>query len=607
MIRVLALFTLFAVAATSDGTAQEPDGQALYEERCAACHEGGAPKAPHREMIALQTRGTIVKAMSEGVMMDQSAGLTGDEMAAIAAYLSQLEVSASAAEPPRCHATDWYDARKTAGFEGWGLDENNHHYIAPEVAGFDLSDLLDMELKWAFSFPDANRARSQPVIAGGALFVGSHNGSVFALDAESGCMHWRYQANTEVRTAIGHTEIGGTPYLYFGDLIGHAYVIDAVTGTEVWKRKVDDHPSATITATPAYHDGRLYVPVSSLEVTPAADPAYECCTFRGKVVAVDALTGAELWRGFTIDEEPAPYGKTVVGTQILGPSGAPIWAGLLLDRERGLVIAGTGENYSSPPTGTSDAIIAFDMASGEKRWVFQATPNDAWNVACMMEDRSNCPVEDGPDFDFGAGPLKVDAEPVDLVLAGQKSGIVHGINADTGALLWQRKIGRGGIQGGIHFGMAVGDGRLYAPVSDFVDDVERDFPHQPGIAALDPVTGDLLWQTIHEDICDGRLFCSPGISAAVTAFKGGVLAGAMDGMLRAYDGETGEVVWSYDTTVYVETTSGAKARGGSMGGAAAPVAYNGYLYVNSGYGIYNHMPGNVLLVFGPKDPAPADR
>ena len=65
---------------------------------------------------------------------------------------------------------------------------------------------------------------------------------------------------------------------------------------------------------------------------------------------------------------------------------------------------------------------------------------------------------------------------------------------------------------------------------------------------------------------------------------------------RGYDAASGKVVWEYDTTDEVTGISGVKGRGGSMGGGG-PVVYDGMVYVNSGYGLYFHMPGNLLLAF----------
>jgi polyvinyl alcohol dehydrogenase (cytochrome) len=165
--------------------------------------------------------------------------------------------------------------------------------------------------------------------------------------------------------------------------------------------------------------------------------------------------------------------------------------------------------------------------------------------------------------------------------------------------VWHTKVGRGGIQGGIHFGMAADGDTLYVPISDGEDG--RTYPEErrPGVYALDMKTGGYLWKSPAPDVCNGRKFCERGISAATTAIPGMVLAGGMDGVLRIHDGATGAVLWENDTTAEVTATSGVKTHGGSIGGAAGAVVSGGRIYVNSGYGIYGHMPGNVLLVFGP--------
>jgi polyvinyl alcohol dehydrogenase (cytochrome) len=414
-----------------------------------------------------------------------------------------------------------------------------------------------------------------------------------------------------VRTAV---VIGGpaadaandsAPLAYFGDLLARVYAVEATTGRLLWSVKVDDHPNATITAAPVAHDGRLYVSVSSLEVTSAADPNYACCTFRGSVVALDARTGAILWKSYTIPEPAREAGRTRAGTAILAPSGAPVWNSPTIDPGRGWLYVGTGENYSSPASDTSDAVLALRLADGSIAWRAQQTAGDAWNVACMMRDNPNCPIENGPDVDFGAATILARrAGGRDLVLAGQKSGDVHALDPQAdGRRLWSRKVGRGGIQGGVHFGMALDGGRLFVPVSDMRNEFSEgkvyDGPPRPGLYALNAATGELLWSAPAADVCGGRPFCEPGISAPVTAIPGAVIAGHMDGRLRAYDSATGAVIWEYDTLREFETVGGVRARGGSVGGGAGPVVHDGMLFASSGYDIYNHMPGNVLLAFGP--------
>jgi polyvinyl alcohol dehydrogenase (cytochrome) len=198
-----------------------------------------------------------------------------------------------------------------------------------------------------------------------------------------------------------------------------------------------------------------------------------------------------------------------------------------------------------------------------------------------------------------------DATRGDLLLAGQKSGMVYGIDPEQrGRIVWNTRVGRGGIQGGVHFGMATDGERLFVPISDMKDEhdgrVHTD-ASRAGLYALDPRTGRLQWSMPADDVCAGRQFCDPGISAAITSIPGAVLAGHMDGRLRAYDAASGKVVWEVDTTQEWKTVSGEIARGGSFGGGAGPMVVDGKVFAASGYGLYFHMPGNVLLVWGRSD------
>ncbi|MDH3644141.1 MAG: PQQ-binding-like beta-propeller repeat protein, partial [Gammaproteobacteria bacterium] len=486
---------------------------------------------------------------------------------------------------------------------GWGMQPTNTRMIPDAVAGLSKADVPNLKLKWAFGFPGANRARSQPTLAGGAIYVGSHNGLVYALDQETGCTRWSYRSASEIRTGIivetwQAGDADAQPRAYFGDVLGNVYAIDARTGAGIWRVRVDEHPNATITGSPSLHDGRLFVPVSSLEVSLAADPSYECCTGRGSVVALDAATGETVWKTYTIEQTPVVQSQNRAETNMMGPSGAMVWNSPTIDAKRNQLYIGTGENMSSPATLTSDALFAMDLDTGKVNWVFQATPNDAWNVACGTTQPDSCPEEDGPDFDFGAGTLMLTASEVgDLVIGGQKSGKVHAVDPDTGKLVWQTRVGRGGIQGGVHFGMAADAERLYVPISDMADGRTYPDPDRPGTHALDPNTGKELWWSVAPDVCEDRNFCHPGVSQAITTTSGMVFSGGMDGVMRIHDSESGEVLWEMDSTSTIPTVSGEEAFGGSFGGGSAPVIQDGLVVLSSGYGIYLHMPGDLLMVF----------
>jgi len=602
----------------TDAPAAHP-GETAYLEYCASCHDKAVYKTPSRLFIGLMGARNVLAAMNDGPMSEQAAALDDVSRKAIAEFLTGQNPDdvPPDVDPPLCDAQHGFDPAKPPVSLGWGVDHANSRFQPLETAGISRDQVAALEVKWAFAYPNAIKARSQPVVGGGAVYFGSHDGTVRALDAKTGCLRWTYRATAEVRTAPvispwSAADDDPRPILYFADLLARVYALDARSGELRWMIKVDDHPDATVTGSVALAGDRLYVPVSSLEVVSAADPQYECCTFRGSVVALEAATGNVTWKNYTIDNEPGESGKTVAGTRTLGPSGAPIWNSPTIDLQRNRLYVGTGENYSTPADGNSDAVIAYDLDSGEKLWVSQQTVNDAWNMACLIEgveDHSNCPVENGPDYDFGASVILVPLDDGrDIIVGGQKSGYVMGIDPDSGKTLWNLKLGRGGVQGGVHFGMASEGRRVYVPINDMyyaVDDQRyaADDQPRPGLYAVDAETGELEWSSPAPVTCGDLENCDPGISHAIAAIPGTVVAGHLDGHLRIYAGDSGELLWDLDTVQDFETVSGEIARGGSFSGGGAAVA-DGMIYINSGYGMYNHMPGNLLLAIGVAEPTP---
>ncbi len=583
------------------GVAIDPEnhpGKNLFAANCATCHNGQVPKAPATVWLEMMAPDAILGSLEGGIMSAQSSHLGMTEKRQIAEYLTRvsLENYVRPAPPKSCGAERMTFDGVPPAAAGWGHDTARH--IPAKVAGLGAADIPALKLKWAFAYPAAVRARSQPAIGWSTIFVGSQDGTVYAFDLETGCLKWSYRATAEVRTAI--VADAENQRLYFGDFLGRAYAIDAFTGKEVWRTKVDDHPNATITGTPTFGGGRLYVPVSSLEVTSAADPSYACCTFRGSVVALDPDTGATIWKTHTIPEPPSKQAETTIGTPVLGPSGAPVWTPPAYDRKRDWIFVGSGENYSSPADENSDALFAIDAKTGRKIWQRQFTSGDAWNVGCMMGNE-NCPTENGPDVDLSAAPLLVTAsDGREMVIAGQKSGVAYGLDASDGELVWERRLGHGGTQGGVHFGMATDGNSVFVPIVDMEDTHDARIydksQYGAGLHAIDALTGAVRWSALADNICGERQFCDPGISAAATSMPGAVFAGHLDGRLRAYDSATGKVMWSFDTTKPVKTITGDMASGGSMSGPGAAIA-EGHVVANSGYGLYFHMPGNVLLVF----------
>ena len=553
----------------------------------------------------------IYTALTTGAMQAQGSMLSDEEKRSVAEFLGGRALQLGGPPPlPKCSgAKARFDFSKPPALDGWGMSPGNHRYASAGVAKLDARDVPSLQVKWAFGFPSATRARSQPTVAGGAVYLGSQDGTLYALDLETGCARWTFKAGAEIRNSpvVEPWRAGDAkakPRIFIGDFDAVAYALDAQTGALIWKAEVDPHPRATLTGSPRFFENKLFVPVSSNEWASAADPSYECCTFRGGLVSLDAGTGKALWRAHSIEQAPVPTGKSnSAGAKQHGPAGAPIWNSPAIDTKRRRLYVGTGEAYTSPAAGTSDSVIAFDMDSGRPLWHHQSLSNDAWNMACFIGGGPNCPPENGPDLDIGAATIIVNLPGgKSLVLAGQKSADVLALDPDAaGKLVWKRKLGRGGYAGGVHWGMSLAGTTLYVPIAD-TKFLPRELPLEahPGLNALDAATGKTLWFTPAPDVCrpDQKPACDPGLSAAITSMPGAVFAGSFDGHLRAYDESSGKVIWDFDTVRDFDTVNGVKARGGSLE-SAGPVIADGVVLVNSGYLFGGRMGGNVLLAFAP--------
>jgi polyvinyl alcohol dehydrogenase (cytochrome) len=367
----------------------------------------------------------------------------------------------------------------------------------------------------------------------------------------------------------------------------------------LWRSKIDDQPRLSVTGSPRLYKGRLYVPMSSNEWASAAISTYECCKFRGGVVALNAASGKLVWRSYTIQETPKPTGKrNAAGALTFAPAGAPVWNSPTIDVKRNRLYVGSGESYTSPAGAESDAVLAYELSTGKLLWRYQVTPHDGWNMACFIGGGPNCPSENGPDFDVGASPiLHRLPSGKEVVLAGAKSADVVALDPDNGALVWRVKYGRGGVAGGVHWGMAASPRTLYTPMSDTTFGKEKGEP-KPGLFALAPETGAIKWFVPAPDTCPAALkpACDRGYSAPPTAIAGAVIQPSFDGYLRAYRETDGALLWSFNTLREFDTVSGEKAHGGSVESAGAIVA-GGRVAVNSGYLFGGRMAGNVLLVF----------
>jgi polyvinyl alcohol dehydrogenase (cytochrome) len=577
-------------------------GERLYTQHCSGCHDaGGDGRAPPKAELSARSPNELLNTLTSGAMKTAATGMAPSDLRAVIVHLTgkaPIQATPAADTPPETNTCEHSPPVRRAedDWNGWGRDLEESRF-QPDP-GLTPEGVARLKVKWAFVYPGARN--SQPTVVGGRVYFGGYGGLVYSVNARMGCVEWRHDLDAGVRTAIVITpdqpEGPSRLLAVFGDTHGVVHALDAGTGKEVWATQVETHPRAVITGSPIAYKGRVYVPVSSLEEAIASDASYTCCTFRGSVAALNLSNGRLVWKTYAITQAPHPTKMAAGGHQLYGPAGAAIWSAPTIDEKRGVLYVATGDSYTDAPTDGDDAVIAMELSTGKVRWQRQMTKNDNFLIGCGRTPKPlNCPDTVGQDYDFGASPILGSlTDGRQVLLVGQKSGMVYGLDPDRrGATVWQTRIGAGGALGGVQWGMATDGVSLYAAVSD----VAAGAAGKPGLYALNPATGKLIWSTPAPiAACAwGVKRCSPAQSAAVTVMPGLVFSGAMDGRLRAYSTNDGKILWEFDTAAapYSPVNGGPPARGGVIDAGGATIA-RGMLFVHSGYGETNG-GSNVLL------------
>ncbi len=610
-----------AVTAATPPVRRTVDGEAVFRRACAACHLGLAQTpdagvnpyesrslghAVPRELLRTFSPDAILNALTNGKMQAQGSTLTVEERRAVAEFASGRRFGAKPQDPaledgkPCISPVPMSDPDSGPRWNGWGNGIANTRYQPLSRGGLTAADLPRLRLKWAFGFANVASVRTEPAVVGGRIFVASENGRVHALDARTGCTYWSFKARAGVATALSigayRSADGSHGYaVYFGDRRAEVYAVDAQNGRSIWVQKVDAHPSASITGSPTVYDGRVFVPVQGIgEESRATSGDYACCTFRGSVSALDASTGRVIWKTYTVAPS-RPRAKNKDGVEMYGPAGGGIWSAPTVDPRRGLVYVATGNGYAGPPQPTTDAVMAIDLRTGALRWARQVLASDIWVIGCNSHnspDNPACPATLGPDFDFSASPALARIGARELLVLPQKSGLAFALDPDhEGRIVWRYRIGRGSGLGG-EWGGAIEGAVAYFGVADLLTQTPG------GVRAVRLADGTPLWRKPPpKPLCGGRLGCSVGQGAALTAIPGAVLSGALDGGLRAYSARDGRILWTYDCNRAFKTVNGVPGHGGAMDGPG-PVVAGGRLYVNCGNGGLMGSPGNVLIALG---------
>jgi len=464
-----------------------------------------------------------------------------------------------AAEPPKDPPGN---GKQSADWPLYGRDLEGSHYN-PHEKQITPATVSRLKPKWVFE--TGGDVSSQPTVVNGVVYFGSWDGKQYAVEAATGKKIWEFEVGTSSRSGAAYAD--GT--IYFGDINGRLYALDAKTGQLKWKIKIDPHKDAVATSSPIFYNGLLYIGVASHEEGAILKygPTYECCTFRGGVAAIDAKTGQQVWRFYTIPDPPTAQGKDKKGVTIMGPAGGAVWSTVAIHPADNRLYLTVGNQYTGPAAKFPNAIVALELNSGKLVWSTQATPKDIWTFGCK-----NDPDCSDLDVDFGTIPIAFKGPGGKrLIGAGQKSGWFWALDQKDGSIVWKKEVGPGGKLGGIEFGNATDGERVYAAVSNF--------PRQGSVAALDGATGNILWQTPCPD--NGANF-GP-ITVTGTGDNRLVFAGSNKNFIRAYNAKDGKILWEFDT-------------GGAVGGG--PTVVDGVLYVGSGYQFLRiGKPNNKLYAF----------
>ena len=620
------LFAGLAVGnpARAQATDEAPHpGKMVYDQFCAACHNApppgdrAAPVASLRKMNAQ----VIVAALTTGVMKPIGDGLDRRQIRDVAAYLAPPEAPAGVGwiDNNMC-STDkrGVDLSSKPAQVGFGVDADNSRRMTAAQAGLTTAQAANLEVAWAFAMPRTSGLRGQGVIIGSTLFYpASQAGYLLALDTKTGCVKWATATPASIRASLTYGPLGpgGPMALVGGDASGNLTAFDAATGKVMWRADPRHDRTTPLSGTPLFAGDKILVPISAGDVAAAMRPTHPCCKSHGALSAVDAATGKVLWTWHTM-EDAKPLGrKNSVGIDMFGPSGAPIWSSPSVDVEAGVAYVSTGENTSPPATGTSNSIVAIDLATGKQKWVFQALANDVWNMSCPISQPSGGARAPGPncffagegsvllDHDFGGGPVIWRGKGRTLILGGQKSGDVWALDSANGKPVWRHQFGKGTPLGGVHWGIATDGVRVFAPIAD---------PNVPeplnaaGLYAVDIASGKVAWSwKASADCAGGRQARVPicagkfGLSAPPVVVDGAVIVGGLDGRLYVFDARTGKLLATHDTAVPFETVNKFKGNGGTID-AAGPFAGDGMVFVGSGYASFGQAGGNVLVAFRPK-------
>ena len=453
-------------------------------------------------------------------------------------------------------------------------DAHDEHVIG-------IGNVAQLQPLWTATLKGASQAT--PVSDGTFLYIPNSNGHLYRIDRKSGQIGLDIDLPTVLAIpGAAAKELAVTDHALFFGITNTAVVVavDKDSGAMLWKTKIEDHPMSRITQPPLVVGDTLFVGVSGVgEEAAASAPGYRCCSFRGSVAALDIHTGKQLWK--TYDLPP-------------GFAGGSIWSRTpSFDVKRHSLYITTGNMYQAPPSVQecatknkddavalgrcyppdvwTNSILELNPDTGAIKWGFRAENYDIFTGSCQVPELGAGNCGGGQDFDFGNGAILWHVGGRDLVGAGQKSGMFWALDPDSGKVVWKRRVGPGGVNGGMEHGSATDDRRVYAAMAD-AKQVNR-FPatytlpsgqaiKYGSFAALDGATGKIDWQVPdpagekfpgNDKLCSvksPREDCTGAFPKGPVSVANGVVyacSGAPQGPMYAFNAATGALLWSYDS------------------------------------------------------------
>jgi polyvinyl alcohol dehydrogenase (cytochrome) len=388
-------------------------------------------------------------------------------------------------------------------------DNFAEHTLSPATVG-------DLGVKW--TFPTHGPIAGTPAVVNDRIYAADATGVVYGLDRDG---HELWETPLHVGPTFSNVKITASALVtdhtvIIGDLSGQIHGLDADSGAEKWTIRPNPHPFASIWGSATMVGKYVAIGTASVEefVTPFI-PGYQP-SFRGSLVLLDPADGHVVWQTFTISAAESAAGS----------SGSPIWSTPTYDQGTHTIYVTTGNNYSDPTQGTSDAFIALDARTGVIKWVNQRTSDDEWTFAYGESSAEH------PDFDIGDSPQIYKIGGRTVVGAGQKSGFFHVLDAATGAeVSTPIQLAPSGTVGGLFADSAYADGVNYANGTDWPGLLSGQPPNRGILSAIAADGSHELWHF--------NTPSSPNISGVAVANGVVYFQSMLDGTLYALDAKTG--------------------------------------------------------------------